>query len=116
MGVRDETDDLRSGKRRVREEHDGRERGGRLRSAWADGGPVSVERGFRRLTVLVSVLTFCFVLTVFILPTPQENLRSVSFWAQAVGLGLVLGCVPWAVFYVARWIVNGFRRAPGSKG
>jgi hypothetical protein len=77
---------------------------------------VSAERGFRRLTALVSALAFCFVLTVFILPTPQENLRSVSFWAEAVGLSFVLACVPWAVFYGARWIVNGFRRDSEPKG
>jgi hypothetical protein len=77
---------------------------------------VSVERGFRRLTVLVSVLVFCFTLTVFMRPMPREDLRSVSFWASAVGLSLVLAGVTWAVFYGARWIVNGFRRDSEPKG
>jgi hypothetical protein len=76
---------------------------------------VSLERGFRRLTALVSIPAFFYPLTLMLQESPEHK-REAWLWASAVGAGLVLAGLVWAVFYVVRWIVNGFRRDPKSTG
>jgi len=76
--------------------------------------PAGRERGFRRLTLLVSAVGFAagVALGLFWLPDPRPELRFDpirSRLALTIMLSLGLGGLPWGVFFTIRWLVRGFR-------
>ncbi len=76
---------------------------------------MNLERGFRRITTVLSVLGFLplalFALLAFLGErSPLEDYVPLYLAEAAV----VLGALPWGVFYLVRWIVNGFRKEPGG--
>jgi hypothetical protein len=64
------------------------------------------ERGFRRLTLALSVL-FASPFLVDGILSFFETGRVHYFLLMPTGIGFVL---PWFVFFVARWIAAGFRK------
>jgi hypothetical protein len=76
--------------------------------------PAGPERGFRRLTFLISAVTFLVgaALGLFWLPAPPRELRVGPIPPRLV-LGIIvslgMGAIPWSVFFTIRWLVRGFR-------
>ncbi len=66
----------------------------------------NLQRGFRRLTWVISVLLASQFL-VDGAPSLFEKEKSGYFFLVAATIGFIL---PWLVFFVARWIAAGFRQ------
>lgn len=66
----------------------------------------NLERGFRRLTLVVSI-----VLMLPFLAATIPSFLAGDGPATLLGLGFTLLAflLPWLVFFVARWIAGGFR-------
>jgi len=73
---------------------------------------VTTEKGVRRLVWVVSIGFALFVgagLFVMSLRYTGASLQSSLQWGPALIAIVVAGAIPWAVFYIGRWIVQGFR-------
>ena len=64
----------------------------------------NMERGFRWVTWVISVLVP--------LPALLAAVDGSATVGEAIFLGAILFAFPWGVFYLIRWIVLRFRRAP----
>ena len=60
----------------------------------------NIERGFRRVTWVMSVLVALLALLAAV-----DGSATVG---EAIFLGAILFAFPWGVFYLIRWIVLGF--------
>jgi hypothetical protein len=67
---------------------------------------MNMERGFRRIAALISVILLLlgatFIAMVFPPPATLED------WLSSLGLVVILSAIPWGVFYLIRWLVRGF--------
>jgi hypothetical protein len=66
----------------------------------------NLQRGFRRLTWVISVLLASPFLVDGALSLFEKE-KSGYFFFVAATIGFIL---PWLVFFVARWIAAGFRQ------
>jgi len=64
------------------------------------------ERGFRRLTLAVSILLMllCLVATI-----PSFLARDGPATLFGLGLTVLTFLLPWLLFFAGRWIARGFR-------
>ena len=66
----------------------------------------NLDRGFRRLTLVVSALLMLPFIAATI-PSFAAGDRAATL--LGLGLAMLAFLLPWAVFFVARWIARGFR-------
>jgi hypothetical protein len=70
--------------------------------------PLRWEKGFRRITLLVSAA----LLVIGLVWSALYGLKEKPGWAMYLGgvaLALVISAIPWAIFFISRWIVRGFQ-------
>lgn len=84
-----------------------------------DARSMNLERGFRRLTWVIS-LGLASVWLVVLLSDPYSGSWREVAWLELFSVMMVFAAIPWGVFFVARWIAYGFndkpeRRAPPSE-
>ena len=73
---------------------------------------VQWERGFRRLTILVSVA----LLIVGLVWSALFGLNEQPGWLMYFGsvlLALAIAALPWLIFLIGRWLIQGFRSDSG---
>ena len=66
------------------------------------------ERGFRRITILFSLV----LLVIGVVWSGLYGLNEKPGWLLYCGgvlLALAIAAVPWLIFFVARWLAQGFR-------
>jgi hypothetical protein len=68
----------------------------------------NMSRGFKRLTAVVSA-----VLSLPLLALALMDSATPTLWLVLGALGFA---VPWGVFFVTRWVVQGFRTPAGQEG
>ena len=68
--------------------------------------PAGLERGLRRIVFVVSlvVAAFGFNHGIYVGSPAGKSYGVGVFWA------VLVGSIPWLLFFLARWIIQGFRR------
>jgi uncharacterized membrane protein (Fun14 family) len=74
----------------------------------------NVERGFRRLTLVISVVILMvglfIVSRMYIGSTGSSLINNTTDLVESFALLLCIAAIPWGLFYILRWVARGFYR------
>ena len=71
---------------------------------------MKLERGFKRLTALVSIcLALCAIVLIAMWRLDMPKDASPEIFGVLMVLLVAAVGIPWAIFYCIRWIVLGFK-------
>jgi hypothetical protein len=74
----------------------------------------NLERGFWRLTLVISVAILMVGLTMISMmyfgSTSSSLINNTTDLAESFALLLCIAAIPWAIFYILRWVARGFYR------
>ena len=73
---------------------------------------MSLERGFRRLAVVLSAAGLGAGLLMLRYAYVREEWRTLAMLDSWISFVVALTLWPWVAFYAVRWIVSGFSKPP----